>query len=521
MIWDYAEKVEDKVTKEISGMCFHCRRSIKCSKGSFSSLKNHLKTHGIFIEDEVTQDQPAKKKMKTMLDYVQKQSLKEIVSDLATDGITIRAITRNSYIRKSIQRDGFKLPENESDVMKLIIEDYCDKKAEMIKEIKTKLEQGAKFSITIDEYTTVRGRRYFGINVHESIEKKTFKTGIVRIYGSCPAESMAESVKNHLRTLGIVSDRDVVASTQDGAAVNKKYMRIMDIVGQFCINHAIHLAVCDTLYKKRDHLIDIGDLDSIDTSEEDSFDELDMEILDDQFDDNIDFHELLKSAREVVKFIKNSTVRNHIFQEKVKLHYGHGIELHLDVKHRWNSIPTMIEPILKTKIALFETFSELNALEMINNLDFNGLKTLLQAMAPIKLAVEVLSRQDSTLLTANSVIEFAYKKLTDLNSDISNELLINLKKRIDERWNRDVTNLLKSLRDPSNVPSKATIDFAGKLSSRLFGTETYNDAATLNEESNSPTDASKELSLYDELNILLNQDAQMTTIGSRDRKSVV
>lgn len=116
MIWDYATKVEDKVTKEISGICHHCQKSIKCSKGSYSSLRNHLKSHGILIGDDMQDtDQPAKKKMKTMLDFVQKQSLGEIVSDLATDGITIRAITRNSYIRKSIQRDGFKLPANESD----------------------------------------------------------------------------------------------------------------------------------------------------------------------------------------------------------------------------------------------------------------------------------------------------------------------------------------------------------------------------------------------------------------------
>ena len=37
------------------------------------------------------------------------------------------------------------------------------------------------------------------------------------------------------------------------AAINKKLMQLTDIVDQFCFNHAIHLAVCDTLYKKNSH----------------------------------------------------------------------------------------------------------------------------------------------------------------------------------------------------------------------------------------------------------------------------
>ena len=45
-------------------------------------------------------------------------------------------------------------------------------------------------------------------------------------------------------------ERDIVGSTQDGAAINKKLMQSTDIVEQFCFNHAIHHGECDTLYKK-------------------------------------------------------------------------------------------------------------------------------------------------------------------------------------------------------------------------------------------------------------------------------
>ena len=56
-----------------------------------------------------------------------------------------------------------------------------------------------------------------------------------------------------------------------------------------------------------------------------------------------------------------------------------------------------------------------------------------------------------------------FKKLSMINSEISQDLHDNLKQRIDERINKEVMNLLKSLKDPSVAPSKATLTFAGRL----------------------------------------------------------
>ena len=38
-----------------------------------------------------------------------------------------------------------------------------------------------------------------------------------------------------------------IASTQGGAFVKKKYIRNLDVIGQFCL----HLGACNTLYKKK------------------------------------------------------------------------------------------------------------------------------------------------------------------------------------------------------------------------------------------------------------------------------
>lgn len=62
-----------------------------------------------------------------------------------------------------------------------------------------------------------------------------------------------------------------------------------------------------------------------------------------------------------------------------------------------------------------------------------------------------------------------FEKLSAVNSDISKKLQKNLKTRVDERMNRQIIELLRSLKDPANVISKATLVFAEKLVERLFG----------------------------------------------------
>ena len=46
-------------------------------------------------------------------------------------------------------------------------------------------------------------------------------------------------------------------------------------------------------------------------------------------------------------------------------------------------------------------------------------------MKPIKLAVENLSREDATLLSANTIVEFMFDKFFLVNSEISKKLMDN------------------------------------------------------------------------------------------------
>lgn len=169
---------------------------------------------------------------------------------MAVDGISFRAIANNKFIRELMERVHFRLPVNESHIANLVHKETEIKKAEVMAGLQKKRGAGAKFSLSVDEVTSVRNRRYFSINLHDSDEKSDINLGMVRIFASSPAVKMAEDVIKHVESFGVVFNEDIVASTHDGAPVTVKYGREILPLSQLCFNHAIHLAVCDTLFKK-------------------------------------------------------------------------------------------------------------------------------------------------------------------------------------------------------------------------------------------------------------------------------
>lgn len=172
----------------------------------------------------------------------------------------------------------------------------------------------------------------------------------------------------------------------------------------------------------------------------------------------------------------------------------------------------MLEPLIKTETAIRETLLEFKAdLDLVDNVDFDALKDLLDAMKPVKLAVENLSREDSTLMSADTILEFMFEKLSLMNSEISKKLMDNLKIRIDERWNADVMNLLRSLKNSTITPSTATINFAGMLASRLFG---VNDVEII--ETTADNSTSEILTLQEELNVLLQKNESPAVAPGQD-----
>lgn len=143
-----------------------------------------------------------------------------------------------------------------------------------------------------------------------------------------------------------------------------KYGRLISLIAQLCLNHGIHLGVCDTLYKKKkkpaasvdgpvqaaaveaqnvenveeedEQELDEQEFDEeVDNEEEDEdwCDQGDGQIIDEEFGEpeEQDYMALLGHVRKLVVFFRRSPVRNTVLQGKVREALGKKRQLALEL----------------------------------------------------------------------------------------------------------------------------------------------------------------------------------------------
>lgn len=163
----------------------------------------------------------------------------EIISRLvAKDRLLIRAITKSEFIRESLMQKGYKLLKNEIDVN--IILDYSNvKKNEMIAHFKSLYESGARFSLTIDEWTSLRNRRYFNICIHY-IDSKFYNLGLAYILGKCGAIETRKIVETCLQEFELSFEHIISLPSLAMDRMSKKFGRESSCEMVFCLNDTIH-----------------------------------------------------------------------------------------------------------------------------------------------------------------------------------------------------------------------------------------------------------------------------------------
>lgn len=149
-----------------------------------------------------SQEGPKAKRQKTIQDCFPAKSLEETVAKMITlSNLSVRQVTRTEFIHRSLQKEfpQRNVPKSENGTVKLV-EDFFAKENENLKvEIGKALKNGTKFSLTLDEWTSQKNKRYLNINIHHSIKvDKTIhrNLGMIEIKQSCPASVMKEMVRN-------------------------------------------------------------------------------------------------------------------------------------------------------------------------------------------------------------------------------------------------------------------------------------------------------------------------------------
>ncbi len=251
-VWNYfVRKNKD------DAQCTKCQKNMKSSGGSTTSLIAHLKKiHQIDIKSEM--DQPPVKLARTLENFLTKKSMEEEISKLAaSDGFSFNSIANSTFLQSSLQLQKSKYdkppPTSSNGVKNMVMNFYTTKKMNLVCHFKEQLAQGIRYSLTLDEYTSIQNKRYMNINVHT--KDCHWSLGLIEINGSLDSRRTEQIVRKHLYEFGLNLDEHIAGCTTDGAAVMVKFGKEIKPDHQKCIAHCIHLSVMDTFYNKNVDLI--------------------------------------------------------------------------------------------------------------------------------------------------------------------------------------------------------------------------------------------------------------------------
>lgn len=256
LVWKYFTK--DDNNKQLA-KCKQCPKAFKCSGSSTSSLFYHLrKVHNLKFEED---ESPTTSKVTSgpMEKYVKTSSLctlEEIIArSVAEDGMSVRSFKKSKVMLAFLSSKGLKMPSSETTIWNCIDKFYLSKKEELVAEVKQLIENKIRFSITVDEWSDISYCKYVNVTLRcyepKSSSFKIYNLGLEELKKKGTALNIYNSINKKLEEFGINFGKHIVCSTHDGAAVMKRYGEDILAESQLCINHAIHLAVVDTIYTKK------------------------------------------------------------------------------------------------------------------------------------------------------------------------------------------------------------------------------------------------------------------------------
>lgn len=265
-------------------------------------------------------------------------------------------------------------------------------------------------------------------------------------------------IETRLEDFGLIPERDIINLTTDGPKVMVKVGKLFVSEHQLCIVHGLQLAVIEVLYKNQpneapeDEAV-LGIISDIFEEDDDSHSfivETDDVIEPNEVTDDFDIHQLIKKVRGVVTAFRRSPTKNdEILQKYVIEQYGKDFPLVLDCKTRWSSLLAMLERFYKLHTCVQKSLIDLKSKVTFSDEEIEMIRTLIEILLPVKLAVEALCREDATLLTASTTLQFM---LANIGSGtlLHERMKKALKRRISERLT-NLSNVVQYLHSGTQV----------------------------------------------------------------------
>lgn len=438
-IWVHFKKVlqDGKLHK---AQCQLCQKQLEPNTGG---MRHHVNVkHGIVVKsgDKIpnassSQPQP---QITQFLKPEKAESLNALIARLcAKDGIPFSVISNSDDIRKFINRSGLgTAPASHHTVRTCVLAYFNEIKNEYISKLQQEKDRVGLFTLSFDEWSSLRNVRYMNLLVHTDIQ--LFDLGLIRIQGRTNATLSSEDIESRLEEFQL-SLSQFTAMMSDGAPINGAISRVTGLDQQECLAHGIQLAINATLYDSTS-----SDLSS-DEEEEDE-----LGILAFGYQEAISstqpslrrglIKETVNKVRKVVKLFRRSPTMNHQLQGYVQNKLGQPLGLILDTRTRWSSLSAMIKRFLKIRDCVQLTLVDLSANNHLNeditfsSLEIDYLESISSALCPVEILVGYICSKTCSLFDAHLGVEILLDKLSSENTTISNDLKSHLIDRISSRF---------------------------------------------------------------------------------------
>ena len=387
----------------------------------------------------------------------------------AVDRIPFLLLATSEELRKGWAARGLRMPSSEGGVHRMVLR-YGEEVEEEIKLIISRQKaEGLVFSVTLDEWTSPRNRRYMGINLHDS-QGKAYGIGMLRITGAFTAEAAARMVKERLEKFGLDLSSDIFGITTDGASTMVKMGKLLQVCHQLCHCHGMHLAVTKILYRKDEDVLEEEPMQEGEQSQEEESEEEEEEDKDEdetrtqfasmQWEEELPgavpeleeaFKPTIDKIRKIAKLFKRSPKSNDLLHETCKAEKRPALGLILDTKTRWNSLLAMLDRFLDVKSVVAKVLVDMSKFDLYpSEGEIRTCEELVRSLKVVEKASLSLGRRDCSLEKSEKIFEFLFTKLQEQEGRISQDLLEALEGRIKERRLSEQAALLYFLEEPSS-----------------------------------------------------------------------
>jgi len=136
---------------------------------------------------------------KFLLDNIDENSLPATLSRLtACDGLSFTVIVKSKDLRRGLVSMGFSQLPTSVDSIKQQVMKYGQKVRSLVMaNLERKKAEGQRFSLTFDEWTSTRNRRYMNINAHAR-DGEYWSLGLLRVHGSMSVDRCVTLVEQKL-----------------------------------------------------------------------------------------------------------------------------------------------------------------------------------------------------------------------------------------------------------------------------------------------------------------------------------